>query len=207
MMIPLMVDFTGKRVVIFGGGPVAARKAFYFRNCDLTLISRSFSEDLYRIKAELRKKDLREVSEDEIRLLIGEAFLVIAATSRRDINDRIGSVCRKQSILFNNANGSPGDVILPAILEGKNFLIAVATYGRSPGFSRYLRSQLEPSREAFDRMIDLQERLRSELKKTASSAEERRRILGDAIADPDIWNRLKTDPETAWSLVQERYLA
>jgi precorrin-2 dehydrogenase/sirohydrochlorin ferrochelatase len=206
-MIPLIIDFTGKKVVIFGGGEVAARKASYFRDCTLMIISRSFSENLDTLRAEHRKLELSNVPEEEIRRLIGDAFLVIAATSDPIINNRIGSICRESQILFNNADGDPGDVILPAILEGNNFLIAVATYGKSPGFSRYLRSQLESSRDSFDRMIELQERLRLALKTSIHSPEERRSILGQVMADPQVWEALRTDRSAAWSLVEKRYLA
>ena len=43
-MIPLMIDFSGKRIVIFGGGEVGARKAAYFcEETEVTVVSRSFS--------------------------------------------------------------------------------------------------------------------------------------------------------------------
>jgi precorrin-2 dehydrogenase/sirohydrochlorin ferrochelatase len=206
-MIPLMIDFSGKKVVIFGGGEVAARKAAYFQKGTRVVISRSFSKGLEGLEVERREKDLTAVSEKEIRQLIEGAFLVIAATSDAEINDRIGAVCRDRRVLFNNADGTAGDVILPAILEGKNFLIAVATYGRSPGFSRYLRSQLESSRDAFDRMIELQERLRSALKQSGHSPQERRSILTEVMADPRIWEALGEDLAKAWALVEKRYLA
>jgi precorrin-2 dehydrogenase/sirohydrochlorin ferrochelatase len=206
-MIPLIIDFTGKEVKIFGGGEVAARKAAYFRDCIPLVISRSFSENLEGLAVRRRTMDLSQMSDEEIRILIRGAFLVIAATSSPEINNHIGECCRQEGVLFNNAEGNPGDVILPAILEGKNFLIAVATYGRSPGFSRYLRSQLELSRDSFDRMIELQERLRSSLKVSIHSADERRSILAQVMADPQIWEALGKDLSAAWSLVEKRYLA
>ena len=43
-MIPLMIDLAGKKVVIFGGGEVGARKARFFApEAEVTVISRSFS--------------------------------------------------------------------------------------------------------------------------------------------------------------------
>ncbi|MDD1678185.1 MAG: bifunctional precorrin-2 dehydrogenase/sirohydrochlorin ferrochelatase [Methanomicrobiales archaeon] len=205
-MIPLIIDFSGKKVVIFGGGEVAARKAEYFRDCDLVVISRSFSERLEAIPGGRHQMDLGKMTEEAIRTFIKGAFLVIAATSDQSINNHIGYQCRQEGVLFNNAAGDPGDVILPAILKGKNFLVAVETYGRSPAFSRYLRSQLESSRDSFDRMIEIQERLRNALKQSAWSQEERRSILRKVVSDPSIWNALRDDPSAAWTLVEKRYL-
>ena len=43
-MIPLFVECTGKRVVVFGGGEVAARKAGYFaKEAEVLMVSRTFS--------------------------------------------------------------------------------------------------------------------------------------------------------------------
>jgi precorrin-2 dehydrogenase/sirohydrochlorin ferrochelatase len=206
MMVPLIIDFTGKKVIIFGGGDVAARKAAYFKGCTTTVISRSFSESLEHMDVERRMMDLEEVPDDEIRSLINGAFLVIAATSDRHINNRIGYLCRDVQVLFNNADGIPGDATLPAILEGKNFLIAVATYGRSPAFSHYIRSQLESSKIVYERMIDLQEKLRTTLKSSLGSQEQRRTILGEVIADPLVWEALETDHSAAWALIERKYL-
>jgi precorrin-2 dehydrogenase/sirohydrochlorin ferrochelatase len=207
VMIPLIIDFTGKKVVIFGGGEVATRKAAYFRDGEMVVVSRSFSKDLVSLPVERQKMDLREVSDDKICTLIRGAFLVIAATSTEGINNRIGNCCRQERVLFNNAAGDPGDVILPAILKGKNFLIAVETYGRSPAFSRYLRSRLEYSRDSFDHMIELQERLRLVLKNSTRSQMERRTMLEAVVGDPLIWEALEHDLSAAWNLVEKRYLA
>jgi precorrin-2 dehydrogenase/sirohydrochlorin ferrochelatase len=206
VMIPLIIDFTKKKVVIFGGGEVAARKAAYFMDSELIVVSRSFAESLGEV-TERRTMDLQEISDEDIRSLISDAFLVIAATSDQGVNNRIGTLSKQEGVLFNNADGIAGDVILPAILEGKNFLVAVATYGRSPAFSRYLRSQLESSRDSFDRMIDLQERLRTSLRNSTLSQKERKTILEKVVGDPLVWKALEHDLSAAWDLVKKRYLA
>jgi precorrin-2 dehydrogenase/sirohydrochlorin ferrochelatase len=205
-MIPLMIDLQGKRVLIFGGGDVAARKAAYFAGCSVIVISRTFSRVMESMEVERRKMDLAMVPENELRSLVREAFLVIAATSDTVINDRIGALCRAENVLFNNAQGSPGDVILPAILEGENFLLAVSTGGKSPAFSRYLRSQLDLRRKEFDGMIKLQERLRLALKEISGSQDERSTILWSVMTDPLVWEMLKTEPLNAWTMVEEKYL-
>ena len=46
-MIPLFVDCSGRRIIIFGGGEVASRKAAYFsREAEVLVISRSFSHKI-----------------------------------------------------------------------------------------------------------------------------------------------------------------
>ena len=205
-MVPLMIDMQGKKVMIFGGGDVAARKASYFTGCTTVVVSRSFSDSLKSTGVERRRLDLITIPDEEIRAMVNDAFLVIAATSDERLNNRIGSICREVGVLFNNAKGDPGDVILPAMLKGENFLVAVTTFGKSPAFSRYLRSDLERSMEDYDRMIVLQEKLRSVLKGSEDDQKDRSSILWRVITDPLVWASLKEGPIASWKLVEEKYL-
>jgi precorrin-2 dehydrogenase/sirohydrochlorin ferrochelatase len=207
IMIPLLVEGSGKRVVIFGGGPVAARKAAYFTNdCSVVVVSRSFASQFQSLPVERRSLAIRPEREGEIRQLMEGAFLVITATSDSRVNAWIGSLCQERGILWNNARGMAGDVIFPAVLQGRSFLVAVGTFGKSPAFSRYLRSQLELHREEYEQMIELQERLRGMLQSRDLSQEERSTILWNVVNDPDVWEMLKRDPREAWSRVLEGYL-
>lgn len=206
-MVPLVLDMRGKRVVIFGGGAVGARKARYFSGeADLLIVSRTFSKELEGTRAERICMDLSVASMEEIEELIDGATLVIAATSDRGINDRIGSICRSRRILFNNADGKRGDVILPAVSRGKNYLLAVTTFGKSPAFAHYLKTMLEARNPEFDSMISLQERLRTILKEREPDAGERARILHQVISDADIWAALGEGLERAVELAERRYL-
>jgi precorrin-2 dehydrogenase/sirohydrochlorin ferrochelatase len=194
-------------VVIFGGGPVAARKAAYFTNdCSVVVVSRSFASQFQSLPVERRSLAIRPEREGEIRQLMEGAFLVITATSDSRVNAWIGSLCQERGILWNNARGMAGDVIFPAVLQGRSFLVAVGTFGKSPAFSRYLRSQLELHREEYEQMIELQERLRGMLQSRDLSQEERSTILWNVVNDPDVWEMLKRDPREAWSRVLEGYL-
>jgi precorrin-2 dehydrogenase/sirohydrochlorin ferrochelatase len=206
-MIPLFVDCSRRRIIIFGGGDVAARKAAYFsKNAEVTVVSRSFVpafDELTVIKKEL---DLDKTDGREFAALLTGAFLVIAAVSRPDINNRIGKLCRATGILFNNADGEPGDVILPSVTGGINYTIAISTGGSSPAISRFIREHLEQEFPALDLMIDLQQHLRAELKQVEPDQARRNAILRDVLNDPVVWTSLSADPAEAWNLVKGRYL-
>ena len=138
-MIPLFVDCSGRRIVIFGGGEVAARKAAYFSGkADVTVVSRSFVPAFDGLDVKRRELELGAVTDGELAPLLAGAFLVIAAVSDPAINNRIGKACRATGVMFNNADGEPGDVVLPAVTGGKNYTIAIGTRGQarqSPGSS------------------------------------------------------------------------
>jgi precorrin-2 dehydrogenase/sirohydrochlorin ferrochelatase len=205
-MIPLFVDCSGKRIVIFGGGEVASRKAAYFSEAEVLVVSRSFSHKMSILPVERRMLDAGRVSDEVITGIIGGAFLVIGALSDPIQNNRIKNLCRAQNILFNNADGEAGDVIIPSVTGGKNYLLAISTKGNSPAVSRFIRENLEQQFPALDDMIALQRDLRAQLKHTEPSLSRRNAILWDVLNDREIWKALKNNPDRACILVRERYL-
>jgi len=206
-MIPLFADCSGRRIVIFGGGAVAARKAAYFADeACVIVVSRSFVHKIETLPVKTRTMDIEAASDEKLSAAIGKAFLVISALSDPVQNNRIGRICKKAGILFNNADGEKGDVILPAVSRGDNYILAISTDGSSPAVSRFLREHLEQELPELDAMIALQRRLREDLKKKVPDQVRRNTILHKVLDDPSIWKCLRTDPDKAWDRVAERYL-
>jgi precorrin-2 dehydrogenase/sirohydrochlorin ferrochelatase len=206
-MIPLLVDCTGKRIVIFGGGVVASRKAMYFSGkADVLLVSRSFSEKITALPVKRRVLDVSTVADDQIEEIVDGAFLVISTFSDPSQNNRIGNLCRGRAILFNNADGEAGDVILPSVTGGKNYTIAISTKGSSPAVSRFLREHLEKTYPALDEMIALQSEMREQLKHDEPSQSRRTAILWEVLNDTDLWETLKKDPSLARKQAKKRHL-
>ncbi len=206
-MIPLLVDCTGKRIVIFGGGVVASRKAMYFSGkADLLLVSRSFNPKITALPVKRRVLDVSTVADDVLEEILDGAFLVISTFSDPFQNNRIGNLCRDRTILFNNADGEAGDVILPSVTSGKNFTIAISTKGSSPAVSRFIREHLEKTYPALDEMIALQSELREQLKHHEPSQARRTAILREVLSDKELWEILKKDPSLARKQAKKRYL-
>lgn len=206
-MIPLFVDCSGRRIVIFGGGAVAARKAAYFADeARVLVVSRSFVQKMETLPVEKQSVDLKDAPDATLAALVWGAFLVIGALSDPSQNNRIGRLCRKKGILFNNADGKGGNVILPGISRGKHYTLAISTGGSSPAVSRFIREHLEKELPELDAMILLQSRLREELKSTEPDQVRRNAILHKVLDDPSVWKLLKTDPDNAWKKVSARYL-
>jgi precorrin-2 dehydrogenase/sirohydrochlorin ferrochelatase len=206
-MIPLFVDCSGKRIIIFGGGEVASRKAAYFsRETDVLVISRSFSHKMSILPVKRRMLDVGRVPDEVLDGILDGAFLVVGALSDPTQNNRIKDLCMAREILFNNADGEPGTVIIPSVIGGENYQLAISTRGNSPAVSRFIREHLESQFPALDDMIALQRSLRAQLKQTESSQSRRNAILWEVLHDREIWKTLKTDPAGAYQLAKERYL-
>lgn len=199
---PLFVDFTGKKVVIFGGGAVGERKAAYFAGADVTVISREFSPGLSAISGV--RLIARDVTAAAVPGLIEGAFLVVAATGDPALNREIARIAGDAGILVNSAEGGSG-VILPAKIVQGDIMIAISTGGQSPAMARYLRQRLEESLESeLSDMVRLQSELREVLKDKIKSQEERERLLWQVLEDRAIWEAIKTSYSDARHLAIEK---
>lgn len=206
-MIPLVIDGSDKKVVICGGGAVAARKAAYFSGeCRISVISRSFSDEIRSIGAELVEGDIMAVGDEELGKMLEGAFLVIGATSDPCANRRIAETCGRMGILFNSADSAEGDVVMPSMIRGEKYCIAITTYGRSPAVPAYIRELLEDEIRDLDGIIVVQEELREYLKKVEPSGEKRAEILRAIIRDRDIRNLSATDTGMAIRKAKTRYI-
>jgi precorrin-2 dehydrogenase/sirohydrochlorin ferrochelatase len=206
-MIPLFVDCSGKRIVIFGGGEVASRKAAYFSGeANVIAVSRSFSRKMSILPVQRHTLDAYRVSDSVLNEIIEGAFLVIGAFSDAGQNNRIRDLCTARGILFNNADGEPGDVIIPSMTRGENYMIAISTKGTSPAVSRFIREYLETRLPSLDKMVALHRDLRARLKEIEPSVPQRKVILQEVLKDPLIWETLGRDPVQARKYAEERYL-
>ena len=198
-----MLDLVNRKVLIFGGGDVGARKAAYFEHeAEVIVISRSFSPALDALAIERQEMDLSTLSDGSLKDLLKDAFLAVAATSDPRLNDR----SHFRAVLFNNAAGEPGDITIPSIIRGRNYLVAISTCGKGPAVSRYLRMQLEAEYADLDRMIDLQDEMRSMLKDTESVQAKRSQVLWSILRDEEIWRALASNYDQARAIAMERYL-
>jgi siroheme synthase (precorrin-2 oxidase/ferrochelatase) len=71
--------------------------------------------------------------------------------------------------------------------------------------SKYIRLELDralPPR--YDRMIELQEELREEAKRSLPSQRVREERLWEVLGDQQVWRLLETDPAAARKLALER---
>lgn len=146
MLQPLIIDLKGKKVVIAGGGRIAARKAKVLdaEQADITFIAPEFSEEVLELSV-LRGYRLVErgaVSDD-----FAEAFLAILATNNREVNASLVSGLRESQLVCVVDESGEGNVTFPATVRRGNLQIAVTSNGSSPKLTRKLKRELE---EQFD---------------------------------------------------------
>ena len=174
------LDLRGRRCVVVGGGTVGAEKARGLLACgaDVTVVSPTLHETFPTLNVTWRRGTYRR------RDLRG-AFLVIAATSLREVNERVHRDAERRGLLCNVADVPDlCSFILPAVHREGPIAIAVSTGGASPALAKRIRSDaaalVTPQHAELAERL---ERLRPWVKKQYPSYEERRDFFEALVED------------------------
>ncbi len=200
--LPLMLDLSGRKIVIFGGGSVGERKAELFSGCaDTLVVSLEFSQRLQELEASgqvrLFKVNLLAASDSELRELISGAFIVIPATSSFELNRKITLVAQESDILINQVDAL-GSVVIPSVIKRGDLVIGISTLGHSPAVSKYTRKQIEGLiTPAYSDMIRLQDELRTYLKQHVAEQKQRKELLWKVLESEAVWSGFSESYEEA----------
>ncbi|MBX0287385.1 precorrin-2 dehydrogenase/sirohydrochlorin ferrochelatase family protein [Haloarcula salinisoli] len=192
-MIPLLHDFTGETVLVFGGGPVGARKARRFgAEASVVVVSPDFADRDFGA-AEL----VREAPDaDGVRTWVDrtDPALVVAATDDAELNAVAETAARERGALVNRADDhgeqDVGNVVVPATVRSDPVVMAVATGGHSPALSKHLRESFEDQFADAGEMAELSGKLREELKSTDMTPTERRDAVRTVVRSDEVWKAL-----------------
>lgn len=204
--LPLMLDLVGKEVVIFGAGAVGERKASLFSGfSDVTVISRDFTHALENLfeEGKIKKISVKDLTDDDIKELIKNAFIVIPATSDTHFNEKIASIAQMCGKLVNRVDDM-GDIIVPSVIRRGDIVLGISTMGNSPALSKYIRKKLEEViTPEFEQMAKLQKEMREILKSKVKDQKMRSEILWNIINDDDVWVALVESYEKAFKVASE----
>jgi precorrin-2 dehydrogenase/sirohydrochlorin ferrochelatase len=201
--LPLMLDLTGKEVVIFGGGEVGERKASLFcEHAKVVVVSREFTPLLSRLSegGKIKLIKVKDLNDKEVYQYMKNAFITIPATSDASLNERIGKLAAESGKLVNRVDDM-GDIIVPSVIERGDIVIGISTLGSSPALSKYIRERVEEVvTPDFEWMARLQNEMREMLKSQVHDQKERRRILWSIINDNEVWSAFGESYEKAYKV-------
>lgn len=194
-MIPLLHDFTGTRVLVFGGGTVGARKARRFaREAEVLVVSPAFADADFGTAALIRAAPGSDAIEGWLERV--DPALVVAATDDEAINAAIAETARDRGVLVNRADRAgerdPGSVVVPATVRDGPVVVSVSTDGQAPAVSRHLRRELESVVEGAGEMADLCAELRETLKAHDVAPSRRREVVSAVATSSEFWTALRT---------------
>lgn len=140
---PVNLKIDNRLCVIVGGGVVASRKVDSLLLCgaDVRVISPEVCRKLSQMADQERIHWLQRGYEHGD---LKDAFLVIAATDLRELQDRIAKDAQECNILINVVD-DPGACTfqVPATVRRGEFMVAISTGGGSPAFSALVRREIE----------------------------------------------------------------
>ncbi|HEX4054923.1 MAG TPA: bifunctional precorrin-2 dehydrogenase/sirohydrochlorin ferrochelatase [Tepidisphaeraceae bacterium] len=181
-LYPIFLDVSQRRVVIVGGGAVAARKAAGI----LAAGAKSVRAVAPKFVREFPKEFQKKLANFEPADLDG-AELVFAATDSAVVNDAVVAEARKRGIWVQRGDeqeDEPGDFIIPAILRCGPITVAVSASG-SPALAAGLRDRLAGGvTDEWVKLAEAMKQLRPKIKSSGLPISRRREIFR-ALATPD----------------------
>ena len=148
MWFPLFVNLKNKKVLVIGGGKVAFKKISKIMEyeADITVIAENIAEEKLLELKNLKIENNRKIgnNKDEIKKLVKEYFLVIAATDNEELNENIAEICDSKGILINNVSSKTKmNSMFGGIVKNDEFQIAISTSGKNCRRSRAMKSEIQ----------------------------------------------------------------
>jgi precorrin-2 dehydrogenase/sirohydrochlorin ferrochelatase len=192
-VIPLFHDFTGERVLVFGGGTVGARKARRFaREAEVIVVSPEFADADFGGAERVRAAP--DADAVEAWLTEVDPALAVAATDSESLNAAVERAARERGLLVNrtdtHGDRDPGSVVVPATVRDDPVVVAISTGASSPALSKHLRERLEPEISGAGSVAELTAELRDRLQREGVPPERRRAVVRDAVKSDRVWKAL-----------------
>ncbi|WP_135821436.1 precorrin-2 dehydrogenase/sirohydrochlorin ferrochelatase family protein [Halostella litorea] len=205
-MIPLLHDFSGATVLVFGGGPVGARKARRFaREASVVVVSPEFVARDFAGAERVRAAP----APDDVRAWVDrvDPALVVAATDDEAVNAAAAEAARDAGALVNRTDRhggrDVGSVVVPATVRDDPVVAAVATGGTAPALSKHLRERIEREVDGAGEMADLTAEFREELRAAGVPPAERRDAVRAVVDSSAVWKGLRRGDTNARQVARD----
>jgi len=177
-LYPAFLKLAGRRVLVVGGGPVAASKlrGLLDAGADVTVVAPEWvaeiaAADVTRVEREFRPSDL------------DGAWLVVAAAPPA-VNRAVARAAETRRVFVNAVDDPPNaSLYLGGVVRRAGVTFAVSTDGRAPALAGLLREGLDavlPAAE-LERWLSEAARARERWRSERTPMEERRPALLDAL--------------------------
>lgn len=180
-MFPIMVDLSGQKIVIAGGGAIALHKIENVLRFGLHahVVSPEFHPLIEQLAGQGKVTLHRKKVEWED---LSEAFLIMLVTDDKESNNRMAKKAKACGKLVVHAEHNDlGNAQIPAVLMRGKLMISVSTSGASPTLSTRIRNRLEDEfDERYEEYLDFLHETRRYVKQHVHSRPERRKWLQKA---------------------------
>ncbi len=138
-MYPVMLDLTGKRIVIIGGGRIALRKTIAIINAkgQVTLVAPTFLEEFNELE------NIKLIKANYMAEYIKEAHLIFACTDSKAINQKIVNDASESQWVNDCSKKENSDFYNMSTIESRDYLIALSSYGKDPAALKQKKDQFK----------------------------------------------------------------
>lgn len=134
---PLFIDSTDKKVLVYGCGLIATRriKTLLMFKFQIEVIGRTPSKELEALLAESKickriEYHRKQIDDSDISKINKETFLVVAATSDRNINNKIAERAKECGVFHSIADAKDEcDIFFPAVRTKDEVVVGIAGDG------------------------------------------------------------------------------
>ena len=166
---PVFLDLTGRRALVVGGGPVAARKVagLLRAGAHVSVVSPTAVPEI------AEDPDVRWHERPYRRGEVASYAIAITATDDPAVNRQVARDGNATNVWVNSADDPANCAfILPSVARHGDLHVAVSTNGRSPAMAQWARRRLD---EVFTDdhavVLDLLAEVRSEVRETFGTSE------------------------------------
>lgn len=177
-LFPIFIKLAGRACLVVGAGSIAESKvaSLLGSGAQVTVVAPTATDAIQKM-AESRR--IRWIPRKFAPADLNRAFLVVTATSDRDVNRAVFREALERGILCNSVDDPPNcDFYFPAVVRRGPLQIAISTSGESPALAQRIRREIEDSLDVGlgDWVEEVGER-RREIIATVPPSDDRKRLL------------------------------
>ena len=197
---PVYIDISKRKCVVAGGGDVAERKVERLLECGarVVVVGNELTPNLEAMKNEEKISHFPDNYKNDY---IEGALLVIGATDRDEINERIYRDSKERGILVNIVDDpAKCDFIVPSVFQQGDLSIAISTGGKSPALARTLREELEQRYgHEYRILLNIMGDIREKIISRGEPSDENRKLF-ESVLYSDILQHIR---EKNWDKVRK----
>ena len=196
--LPIYLDVRAKKILVVGGGTVAARKAEMAlrAGAHVTVIAEDLGEDFRDIAGhEHLTHRTGAVSKADFK----DCLLCYGAADDPELDQRLHAFAKESGTLVNVAD-SPKlcDYIMPAVVDRSPLVIGISSSGASPAIARMIKARLESMIPAgYGRLVSILGSFREQVMQRLKHSRSRRRFWEHVAEGPVADLVLSGDEESA----------
>lgn len=157
---PMFVDLEGQKVLIVGGGRVAARKVEKLLpfGCSITVVATKIRQEIRDFGVMVYCRAFEPADLDG-------CAMAIAATDEPELNKYVCDLAKQRGIPVNSVDDKDNCTFLfPALVKRGKLTVGVCTSGASPSAAKWVKEQTEKSLpENTEAILDYLDALRAHM--------------------------------------------